>query len=412
VNAVTLPLGTKVLSVSELANAVRGKLEETFSSVWVSGEIRDFKKHSSGHWYFSLRDKVDEKAAVLNATMWAGNNRRARFDPKDGMEVIARGRVTYYPPHGRLQIAVEELHAKGLGAQEIALRQLKEKLFHKGYFAPQRKRVLPRYPRCIALVTSPTGAAVRDMLEILGRRWTGAEVWICPVRVQGDIAAGEIVAALTLLNRLTGVDVIILGRGGGSSEDLNAFNDERVADAIFLSRVPVVSAVGHEIDVTIADHVADVRALTPSEAAALVVPDRLELLKILADTQVRLRELLWGRLDFARQRLTGLGDCRVFRRPLERVRDLQQRLDEIEERLQRATRQRLERARQLLQGATGRLESLSPLNVLARGYSLTRRSTDQKVLRSADQVRPGDVVVTVVQHGHFTSRVEEIGRDV
>ena len=410
-NAVSLPAGVKVLSVSELARWVQGSLEEQFASVWVSGEICDFKKHSSGHWYFSLRDKVNDRAAVLSAVMWASNTRRARFDPKDGLEVVARGRVTFYPPQGRLQFSVDELIAKGLGAQELALKQLKQKLFLKGYFAPERKRRLPQYPRCLALVTSPTGAAVRDMLQILVRRWPLAEVLICPVRVQGETAAGEIAAALHLLNRMAQVEVVILARGGGSSEDLNAFNDERVADAIFRARMPVVSAVGHEIDVTIADHVADVRALTPSEAAELVVPDRTELLKNLADRHSRLRELLWGRLAAAQQLLAGIGECRVFRRPLERIHDWQQRLDALDERLQRAGRRRLERCQHLLEGAAGRLETLSPLNVLGRGYSLSRRATDLQVIRSAQQVQPGDVVITTVQHGQFTSRVEEIAPD-
>jgi exodeoxyribonuclease VII large subunit len=431
VKAFFLPPG--VLSVSQLTNQIKARLESTFSSVWVCGEVCDFKIPTSGHWYLSLRDKVDEQAAVLNAVMWASSNRRARFEPKNGMEVFARGQVTYYPPQGRLQMVVERLEPKGLGAKELALQQLKDKLLHKGYFAPQRKRRLPKFPRRIGLVTSPTGAAVRDILEVVGRRWRAAEVWICPVRVQGETAATEITASLALLNRLAAVDVVILGRGGGSAEDLSAFNEERVADAIFRSRVPVVSAVGHEIDVTIADLVADVRALTPSEAAELVVPDGGELLKGLADTQVRLGQLLWGRLDLARQRLSRLGDCRVFRRPLDRVHDLQQRLDALDERLQRAGKRcfdlhqrldalderlqragkrRLERLHQALEGAAGRLQSLSPLNVLGRGYSLTRRADDRQVIRSSGQVRPGDVLETTVQHGKITSRAEEIAADV
>ena len=422
-----------VLSVSQLTNQVKGKLEGIFSSVWVCGEVCDFKIPTSGHWYFSLRDKVDEQAAVLNAVMWASNSRRARVELKNGMEVFARGQVTYYPPQGRLQMVVERLEPKGLGAKELALQQLREKLLHKGYFAPQRKRRLPKFPRRIALVTSPTSAAVRDILEVVGRRWRAAEIWICPVRVQGETAAAEIAAALALLNRLAAVDVVVLGRGGGSAEDLSAFDDERVADAIFRSRAPVVSAVGHEIDVTIADLVADVRALTPSEAAELVVPDGTELLTALGDTRARLRQLLWARLDLARQRLQRLEECRVFRRPLDRVHDLQQRLDALDQRLhraakrrfdlqqhldaldqrlQRAGKQRLQRLHEVLAGVAGRLQTLSPLNVLGRGYSLTRRASDRQVIRSPEQVRPGDVVVTTVQQGQITSRVEEIAPDV
>jgi exodeoxyribonuclease VII large subunit len=397
-----IPTNVKVLSVSELTAQVKNTLEDGFTTVWISGEVTGFKKHQSGHWYFKLRDA----GAVLGAVMYRGVNLRARFDPKDGMEVIARGRLSVYPPQGNYQIQIEELHAAGLGAQEIALRQLKEKLFNKGYFAPDRKRLLPRFPKKIALVTSPSGAAVRDMLEILGRRWPAAEIWVCPVRVQGDTAPAEIVGGLQLVNSTGGFDVVILGRGGGSSEDLAAFNDESVADAIFLSRTPVVSAVGHEIDLTVADLVADVRALTPSEAAERVVPDRAELLRWLGETEGRLRELLWGRLENAQKRLQDIADRRVFRRPLDGVHDLEQRLDGLGERLHRGGRQRLERSRQQLEAAAARLETLSPLNVLARGYSLTRRATDQQVVRSADQVQPGEVLLTVVHQGRIISRVE------
>jgi exodeoxyribonuclease VII large subunit len=404
-SAVTVPpAGTKVFTVSQLTNEVKGVLENGFTGVWVSGEITGYKKHTSGHCYLKLKDA----GAVLNAVIYRGVALRLRFDPRDGTEVIARGRLSVYAPQGQYQFAIEEIHPKGVGAQELALKQLRQKLFHKGYFAPARKRKLPYFPERICLVTSPTGAAVRDMLEILGRRWPSTPVWVCPVRVQGETAAGEIADALALVNRVGGVSVIILGRGGGSSEDLAPFNDERVADAIFASRIPVVSAVGHEIDVTIADSVADVRALTPSEAAERVVPNRDDILKNLDETHSRLRELLWGRLDLLRQRLFDLAGRRCFRRPLQRVQDAAQRLDVFEERLQRAVLQQLEQRQLRLQAACGHLESLSPLNVLGRGYSLTRRESDRQVVRSAQHLQPGDRVVTVLQHGQFTSRVEKI----
>jgi exodeoxyribonuclease VII large subunit len=401
-DSLSMGSGVKILSVSELTNKVKGMLEQEFGSLWISGEVTALKKHQSGHWYFTLKDA----GAVLPAVMFRGSNARVRIEFKEGLEVFARGSLSVYPPHGKYQFNVLEIHAKGLGALEAALRQLKEKLAAKGYFRPERKRPLPRHPGRVALVTSPSGAAVRDMLEILGRRWPATEVYVCPVRVQGDTAAAEIANALALLNRVGAVDVIILGRGGGSTEDLHAFNDERVADAVFRSRVPVVAAIGHEIDVTIADLVADKRALTPSEAAELVVPDRGELLKKVSDMDLRLRELLGGRLESARGRLADFADRRVFRRPLDRIHDLEQGLDDFGERLQRCMRQRLERWRQLAQAAAGRLETLSPLNVLSRGYSLTRRASDQQVVRAADQVKPGDLLVTVLQHGQVTSRAE------
>jgi exodeoxyribonuclease VII large subunit len=268
-------------------------------------------------------------------------------------------------------------------------------------------------PRRVALVTSPTGSAVRDMLEVLSRRWPPVEVWVCPVAVQGDGAAWEIAAAIDLLNRLGGpdaappkrIDVLIVGRGGGSIEDLWAFNEEVLADAVVRSRIPVVSGVGHEDDVTIIDLVADVRALTPSEAAERVVPDGRKVQEWLREAHGRLRQYACDRLKTARDRLAALAARRCIREPLERVRVGERRLDEWDERLSRAVRQRLDRSRQRLEASAARLETLSPLNVLARGYSLTR-SEDGNLIRSPEQVRPGDRLVTQVEHGRIVSRVE------
>jgi exodeoxyribonuclease VII large subunit len=396
-----IPEGVKVRSVSELTAEIKGLLEEGFASVWVSGEVSNLARPGSGHVYLVLKDGQ----AQLRAVIWRGIALRLRFDPRDGLEVIVRGRMTVYPPRGDYQLVIEELHPKGIGARELALRQLCERLFGQGYFDPKRKKPLPRFPRRVALVTSPSGAAVRDMLEILGRRWRATEVWVCPVRVQGDGAAEEIAAAIRRVNRLGGVDVLIVGRGGGSTEDLWAFNEEIVAQAIYESRIPVVSAVGHEIDVTVADRVADRRALTPSEAAELVVPSRDELAEWLRGQEKRLRALLLGHLKQARRRWQELADRPAFRLPLERVRERERWLDELAGRMERAVRQRLARARQQVEAAAGRLETLSPLNVLARGYSLTRTESGE-VIRSAEQVRAGDRLITTVQHGRIVSRVE------
>jgi exodeoxyribonuclease VII large subunit len=396
-----IPEGVKVRSVSELTAEIKGVLEEGFASVWVSGEVSNLARPGSGHVYLVLKDGQ----AQLRAVIWRGIALRLRFDPRDGLEVIVRGRMTVYPPRGDYQLVIEELHPKGIGARELALRQLCERLFGMGYFDPKRKKPLPRFPRRVALVTSPSGAAVRDMLEILGRRWRATEVWVCPVRVQGDGAAEDIAAAIRRVNRLGGVDVLIVGRGGGSTEDLWAFNEEIVAHAIYESRIPVVSAVGHEIDVTVADRVADRRALTPSEAAELVVPSRDELAEWLRGQEKRLRALLVGHLKQARRRWEELVDRPAFRLPLERVRERERWLDELSGRMERAVRQRLALARQLVEATAGRLETLSPLNVLARGYSLTRTETGE-VVRSAEQVRPGDRLITTVQHGRIVSRVE------
>jgi exodeoxyribonuclease VII large subunit len=395
----------KILSIGELTRAVKGLIEEGFPSVWVTGEVSNLSRPSSGHVYFTLKDTE----AQLRTVMWRSVGLRLRFDPREGQEVIARGRLSVYPARGEYQFVVEELHPKGLGALELALRQLKEKLFRLGYFAPERKKPLPRFPRRVALVTSPSGAAVRDMLEVLARRWPAIEVWICPVPVQGDGAGEAIAAAIYLLNQLQSIDVMIVGRGGGSTEDLWAFNAECVAHAIYASQIPVVSAVGHEIDLTIADLVADCRALTPSEAAERVVPDRSELLDALRTLDGRLRTLLFQRLERVRARLEDLGQRRPFRLPLEGIRGHERGLDDSAERLHRAVRQRLVGLRDQLAAKTVQLETLSPLNVLGRGYSLTRREGDGVVVRSPDQVQHGERLVTRLQHGQIFSRVEEPG---
>lgn len=401
------PEGVKVLSIGDLTRQVKGLMEDAFPAVWVAGEVSNLSRPASGHIYLTLKDAE----AQLRAVIWRSVALRLRYDLQEGQEVIARGRLSLYVPRGDYQLQVEELQPKGLGALEIALRQLKEKLFRLGYFAPERKKPLPRFPRRVALVTSPTGAAVRDMLEILARRWPAVEVCVCPVRVQGDGAAEEIAAAVRLLNYLrslgrVAVDVMIVGRGGGSAEDLWAFNAECVAQAIYASRIPVVSAVGHEIDLTIADLVADCRALTPSEAVERIVPNRAEMLDGLRGLDAQLQSTVTRKLELARARLQDLAQRPAFRRPLERLRDWERRLDEWAERHQRALRQRLLQARERLEAQAARLETLSPLNVLARGYSLTRREADQAVVRSPDQVRPGERLVTYVQHGRILSRVE------
>jgi exodeoxyribonuclease VII large subunit len=397
--------GIKICTVSELTRQVNIVLDEAFPSVWVAGEIVNLKRATSGHIYLSLKDAHAQVGAIL----WRSTALRLRFQLQDGLEIIARGKLNVYPPRGDYRFVIDELHPKGMGAQELALKQLKEKLSRLGYFAPERKRPLPPFPGHIALVTSAAGAAIRDILEILGRRWPAAQVWACPVRVQGLGAAEEIAAAIRRLNRLTHMDVLILGRGGGSSEDLAAFNHELVAQAIFSSRIPIVSAVGHEIDVTIADLVADKRALTPSEAAELVTPDHGQLLAGLQACHGRMRDLLLNRFQIMRGRLHDLTGRRPLAQPLERIRDRERRLDDGEVRLHRAMQQKLAKVRHLADAQAARLETLSPLNVLARGYSLTRRESDQAVVRNPDQVQVGDRVVTLVEKGKLLCRVEEKG---
>jgi exodeoxyribonuclease VII large subunit len=378
-------------------------IEDGFPAVWVSGEVSNYRRHTSGHIYLTLKD-ADAK---LPAVIWRSSAIRIRFQPKEGMEVICHGRLSLYPPQGQYQLIVDELQPKGIGALELALRELKEKLSRLGYFAAERKRPIPRIPDRVALVTSPTGAAVRDILEVLGRRWRPVEIWVCPVRVQGDGASEEIAAAVRRLNRVPGIDVMIVGRGGGSSEDLWAFNAECVAQAFFESRIPIISAVGHEIDLTIADLVADCRALTPSEAAERAVPHCQEFLDGLKGVENRLGTHVLRRLESARSRMDGLSERRCFRLPLERVQELGRRLDDLSERMQRSAKQQLTQTKRRLEAHALHLQSLSPLNVLGRGYSLTRKEMDGTLVRTPAQVRPGERLITSVEHGQIISRVEE-----
>jgi exodeoxyribonuclease VII large subunit len=401
------PPGVVVFTVGELTRAIKGLLEEAHPNVWVEGEVSNLARPNSGHVYLTLKDGQ----SPLKAVLYRGVAIRMKFDLRDGLHVIVRGRLTVYAPRGEYQLLIEEIQPKGIGPLELAFRQLKEKLSVRGYFDPQRKKPIPPFPRRVVLVTSPTGSAVRDMLEILARRWPAVEVWVCPVRVQGDGAALEIAAAIGLLNRIAvagpaSIDVLIVGRGGGSLEDLWSFNEETVATAIYQSRIPIVTGIGHEDDLTIADMVADQRALTPSEAAERVVPDRAEVARGLGGLYSRLRSLLRRRLELARARFQQAVDRPCFRAPLERIRALERQLDDLAERMERAVSRRTEMARTRLESASGRLDVLSPLKVLARGYSLTRRLDDLTVVRSADQVSAGDWLVTQVHCGRITSRVE------
>jgi exodeoxyribonuclease VII large subunit len=402
VEQLQIPQNVKILSIAELTRQVKNLLEDGFGQVWVAGEISNLSRPSSGHIYLTLKDAQ----AQLRSVLWRSAAVRNRFELREGLQVIANGRLTVYPARGDYQLQIEELHPKGIGAAELALRQLKERLQRLGYFASQRKKPLPRFPRRVALVTSPSGAAVRDMLEVLGRRWPNLDIWVCPVRVQGQGAAEEVADAIRLVNRLDLADVIVVGRGGGSIEDLWAFNAECVAHALFESRIPVVSAVGHEIDLTIADLVADCRALTPSEAAERIVPDRRELLDGARNLETRLRSSVVSKLAEIRSYLNSTAQRRCFRMPLEAIRAHERRLDELDERTGRAIKQRLLQTGTRLDTQASRLHNLSPLNVLARGYSLTRKEKDRVLVRDETQVKPGDVLVTQVQNGQIRSRVE------
>ncbi len=399
------PDAAPVFTVSEVTAQIKDLLETAFPVLWVSGEISNFSRPGSGHCYFTLKDD----AAQIRAVLWRSDAARLRFDLHDGLEVLCQGSLELYAPRGTYQFVARQIQPKGLGALELALRQLREKLAAEGLFDPRRKRPLPAFPRRVAVVTSTTGAAVRDFLEVMHRRWRGCDVLIVPTRVQGDGAGREIAAAIARANRLkVPIDCLVVARGGGSLEDLWAFNEECVVRAICTSRIPVVSAVGHEIDVTLSDLAADVRALTPSEAAELVVPAADAVKQNVARFRQRLMHALQQRAHLARARLDALAARRILKRPLDRIHDLSQQLDELDVRGRRGLDRHLQQARRRANALAAQLESLSPLAVLGRGYSLTRRASDGQLVRNAAELNRGDTITTRFASGEAVSRIEEV----
>ncbi|RMG34461.1 MAG: exodeoxyribonuclease VII large subunit [Planctomycetota bacterium] len=396
-----------ILTVTELTELIKGTLETAFPEVWVVGELSNVTRAASGHVYFTLKDDH----AQIRGVIWRSTAWRIKFELRDGLRVIAAGGIDVYAPRGSYQLIVRELTPHGIGPLELAFRQLEQKLRREGLFDARHKKPLPRFPRRIAIITSPKGAAVRDMLQVIKRRWPAVDVLIVPVPVQGEGAAREIAAAIRMVGRWQDIDVIITGRGGGSLEDLWAFNEEVVARAIFECPIPVVSAVGHEIDVTIADLVADQRALTPSEAGERVVPDREEIRTHLRQVAQRLSAALRTRARYARTRLEALARRRPLADPLSAVHEWEIRVDELAERLRRAARLRVSEARQQLSAIAASLRALSPLNVLARGYTVTRHVPSGRVITDAGDVKPGQRVITQCHRGAFESMVTECHPD-
>lgn len=391
-----------VLSVSELSQQLRATLQSQFRSVWVKGEIGDLARPRSGHIYLTLKDE----SAQLRAVIWRNTAASLPFEIKDGMEVISEGAIDLYPPRGSYQIILRQIEPAGVGALQLAFQQLKEKLSNEGLFASERKQSLPRFPKRVVVITSPTGAAVRDFMEVVRRRWSETRFAVLPTRVQGAEAAPEIAAALASANRLNPApDLVVLTRGGGSLEDLWCFNDERVVRAVANSRLPVVSAIGHEIDVTLTDLAADLRALTPSEAAERIVPSRDEMRSILSRASQQLVRSLKQNVELARTRVDGLAQRPVLSRPQQRIDDHYRRVDEFEVRLNHAIGEELKRNRKQLEMQSRQLAALSPLAVLARGYSVTQHAADQQLVRSIDQVQRGDTIETRVHDGKIVSEV-------
>ena len=401
------PSAPRVLSVSQLSQLIEITLEEAFQGVWVGGEISEVSRPQSGHIYFTLRDE----AAQIRGVIWRSMAARLKFRLEDGQQVVCHGDLDVYPPRGTYQLVVKQVEPVGAGALQIAFKQLQQRLAAEGLFDPAHKKPLPAFPRRVGFVTSPTGAAIRDFLQVAARRFRGVSVLVIPARVQGEGAALEIARGIELANRLSPpLDVLVVGRGGGSIEDLWSFNEEVVVRAIFNSQVPVVSAVGHEIDVTLADLVADVRALTPSEAAERVIPSAEELSSRLAVLQRRLMAMLRGRATAARQRVEQLARARILRNPRALIFDLAHRLDELDAQALRALKRRVDRSRDQLAAVSCRVEALSPLAVLARGYSVTTDAASGAVLTSPEEMEIGQRIHTRLARGSVLSIVENLTR--
>lgn len=393
-----------VYSVTELTKYIRVIVEDSFPGIWVEGEISNFVLHSSGHMYFSIRDAN----ASLKCAMFRRSNASLKFRPKDGMKVICFGSISVYEARGDYQLIVEEIEPKGVGALQLQFQQLKERLAKEGLFDDRHKVPIPYLPTRIGVVTSPTGAAIRDILNIARRRFANVEIIINPVRVQGAGAKDEIASAIRQFNKLKNIDVMIVGRGGGSLEDLWPFNEEVVVRAIYDSNIPVISAIGHEIDYTISDFVADFRAPTPSAGAELVIPKKEDLVNSIKTLATRLRNALAGEIELLAEKLSTLTTSYILRQPLNLVTQYEQKIDEMRKDLGLGIDHIVKMRRENFNLLAGKLEVLSPLSILSRGYSITTRLPGDMIVKDAKELKPGDSVRTKLGKGVFRSRVEEI----
>ncbi|MBM4305028.1 MAG: exodeoxyribonuclease VII large subunit [Deltaproteobacteria bacterium] len=395
---------TKVPSVSQLTRRLRGHIENAFFDIWVKGEISNLKKPSSGHLYFNLKDTH----AQLRAVMFRNAFSKLKFDLKDGMEILLHGTLTIYEARGDYQIVADSAEPVGVGALQMAFEQLKQKLQAEGLFDPKHKKPLPTLPTRIGIITSPTGAAVKDILNVLQRRFSNREIFILPTNVQGEKAAPEIVAAIQNAQDWNhshpdrAIEVLIIGRGGGSLEDLWPFNEEIVARAIFACPIPTLSAVGHEIDVTISDFVADLRAPTPSAAAELVIPRKEDLIQLVETQQNRMTTIFKKHLIQVRLHLSHLSSRLVD--PKERIQQMKEKFLNLESKLISVFVYRLNLLKHRLETQAGLLHTLSPLQVLSRGYSLTLGEKNQ-IIRSTHDVKEGEKIITQVSDGRFYAEV-------
>ena len=389
-----------VITITDLTRQIKFSLESSFPRVWVEGEISNFKQHTSGHLYFTLKDE----GAQLSALMWRSRVANLTFQPGDGMKVIARGSITVYSPRGNYQLDVDQIQPLGLVELQLAFEHLKQKLDTEGLFDAEHKKPIPEYPECIGLITSETGAALQDIRSVLSRRHPSVEVVLAPVRVQGTGAAEEIADAIKYMNQYGGIDVLIVGRGGGSLEDLWAFNEEVVARAIYTSKIPIISAVGHEIDFSIADFVADLRAPTPSAAAELVVRDRAELLEDIGNLCYTMRGALDNQLSGLREQTASLVTSYSFNRPKDLVREFSQRVDELERSLGISFAHAARIVHQKYNSLQRQLQALNPGGVLKRGYAIVRK--EGRIVSNAGLLGYGDEADIQFHDGTVGVKVE------
>ena len=392
----------KVISVSELTSYIKVLLERNtiLATLFVRGELSNYKRHQSGHCYFTLKD-MD---SVIRGVMFRSRAQLLRFEPRDGMKVIVAGHIAVYERDGQYQIYADQIIPDGVGELSLAYTQLKDKLTREGLFAEDRKRALPVLPKTVGIITSPTGAALRDIITVSKRRHAGVRLVLYPVRVQGMEAPQEICRALDVFNRMYPVDVLIVGRGGGSLEELWAFNDENVVRAVAASAIPVISAVGHETDFTLTDFAADKRAATPSQAAELIVPDVRELNRYIAALHSALETGMRNLVRNHRQTVQRLRDARVLRSPQDILAARQQAVDARTERLFQAFRSLVATKQQSFRIASGKLAVLNPLAVLARGFSVARKC-DGTLIRHLSDIEPGDQVEIILRDGLFNAQV-------
>ena len=397
-------LQEKFYTVSEITKEIKFTLETNFPTVWVEGEISNYLFHSSGHRYFSLKDESSQ----IRCTLWKFRGDYLRYEPADGLKVMVQGNITVYERSGQYQLDVVDLIPAGVGKLEIAFQKLKERLFEEGLFDEEHKKPLPQFPEVIGIVTSPTGAAIRDIIRVIHNRFPIVKIIVRPVRVQGKGAAEEIAEAIKDFNIYKKIDMMIVARGGGSLEDLWAFNEEAVARAIYESEIPVISAVGHEIDFTISDFVADLRAPTPSAAAQMVVPDRQVILEQM-DTQIRkFDSYVMGIIEYSQQRLKALKESYGLRRPFDIIAQRSQKVDEICGKLLDGVKNYFEIKSNVISLFKEKLKVLSPTSVLKRGYSITRKLPELTVIKDADYLKIDDRVEVRLSKGRIESKVERV----